>query len=115
MRYPLTIRICAERAGVSPSMIYSALRQGTLNGRQFGRRRHWRISTEDFRAWNKARHNRLQANAKGRHQNNVEHNELAAQRSAQEKALQRFLADGDHEGAAVVQRALAATISQMSQ
>lgn len=114
MRYPLTIQMCAERAGVSPPTIYSALRNGALKGRQFGRRRLWRISTEDFRAWCDYRHTHGKAKAHARRKLDPERIELEAQHQAQEKAYRRFLADEDHEGATIVKRALALTAEQLA-
>jgi hypothetical protein len=111
MLYPLTVRMCAERAGVSPGTIRGALKRGQLKGRQFGRRRRWKVSTEDFREWCRNKH-ALKMRSQ-RRKPDPERDELEAQQKAQERALRRFVEDGDEQGAAVVARALLATVAQL--
>ena len=49
----LTVKACAERLGVSESLIYSNLRSGRLRGFRVGStgRGTWRVLPDDFDLW----------------------------------------------------------------
>ena len=112
MRYELTIKQAAERAGVSPSTITHHIKRGTLKARRF--RRRVKINTEEFRRWfDLWQHGQLRAKRPGiggSRYHSIEHAELETQRATQERALQRAQQDGDQEAASIIQRSLAATL-----
>ena len=112
MRYELTVRQAAERAGVSPSTISLHIKRGTLKARRF--RRRVKINTEEFRRWfNLWQAGQLRAKRSVKQLQTVEVAELQAQRHAQERALLRAQEDGDHEAAGIIARSLAATVAEM--
>ncbi len=118
----MTIKECAERGEIKTGNILTAIHSGALLATKRGSR--YEISEADFLAWFKdfqetwvyrrrMKRNRAKARRLELRQSAATGGELAAQRQAQEQALQRAQADGDEEAAGIIARSLAQTVAQI--
>jgi hypothetical protein len=103
-------------------MIRDECCSGRLKAKKWGQRGKFLIDPVDFAAWVQEYRQQLQiqgeaamatAKAPRRRQLSPASAELERQSQKQQKALKRFLDDGDEQGALVVVRSLLATLAEM--
>lgn len=125
MRIDARIRekTAAKRAGLPVEIIRIECRTGRLKALRWGRRGKFLIQPKDFESslqeWRQQPERErlipLERPTQRRPKQTLERSELEAQSQAQQRALQRFLDDGDSEGAAIVARALLARLAQLAE